>query len=252
MADTNVSVRDTIRANLSAVEARVAAAAARSGRDPDDVRLLLATKTVDARRVVTAINARSTLLGENKVLEGEAKAAAVQEYAPLFTPRWHVIGHLQTNKIKYALRYATCIQSVDRARLIEKLDARLQFEGRSLDIMLQVNTSREDSKYGVAPEKAVELARLAARYDTLRITGLMTIGRLGAAPEDARQNFQALRELRARIIAEGIDDCYPHELSMGMSRDMDVAIEEGATMVRVGTAVFGAREHPDSYYWPKG
>lgn len=239
-----------IRANLEAVEARIAAAATRSGRAPDQVRLLLATKTVDAARVVTAVNAGRTLLGENKVLEGEAKAAAVNALAPDFEPTWHVIGHLQTNKIKYALRYAKCIQSVDRARLIEKLDARLQFEGRSLDIMIQVNTSRERSKYGVAPEDAIALARLAARYDTLRVTGLMTIGRLGSSPEAARDNFRLLHDVREQILLEDIEGCQPQELSMGMSGDMDVAIEEGATMVRVGTAVFGAREHPDSYYWP--
>lgn len=239
-----------LRARLTAIDARMAAAAARVGRDPDEVRLLLATKTVPAQRVLKAVNAGRVLLGENKVREGEAKALEIEALGPLRPPAWHIIGHLQTNKIKYALRYATCIQSVDRQRLIEKLDARLQYEGRSIDVMLQVNTSQEDSKYGIAPEHAVALARCAARYDTLRVIGLMTIGRLGASPEAARDNFRLLRELRERILNEGIDRCQPHELSMGMSKDMDVAIEEGATMVRVGTAVFGERAYPDSYYWP--
>lgn len=247
-----MSENTEIQANLNAVEARIAAAAARAGRDPDDVRLLLATKTVDAARVAVAVNSGKTLLGENKVLEGEAKAVALDALKPEHKPTWHLIGHLQTNKIKYALRYVSCIQSVDRARLIEKLDARLQFEGRSLDIMLQVNTSRERSKYGVAPEDALNLARLAARYDTLRVTGLMTIGRFDSNPEVARANFRLLHSVREEILLAGIDRCQPRELSMGMSGDMDVAIEEGATMIRVGTAVFGAREHPDSYYWPSG
>lgn len=239
-----------LRSRLTAIDAQMAAAAARVGRDPDEVRLLLATKTVPAQRVLKAVNAGRVLLGENKVLEGEAKAQEIEEMAPLRPPSWHIIGHLQTNKIKYALRYASCIQSVDRPRLIEKLDARLQFEGRSIDVMLQVNTSKEASKYGVAPDEAMELARIAARYDTLRVIGLMTIGRLGSTPEVARENFRLLRGLRERILNEGMDGCQPYELSMGMSKDMEVAIEEGATMVRVGTAVFGERAYPDSYYWP--
>lgn len=246
-----MSDADEIRARLTAIDARMAASAARVGRDPDEVRLLLATKTVPAERVLSALNAGRVLLGENKVLEGEEKAQAIVQLSPRTPPAWHVIGHLQTNKVKYALRYASCIQSVDRLRLIEKLDARLLYEGRSIDIMLQVNTSREASKYGVAPEDAIALARAAARYDTLRVIGLMTIGRLGGTPEVARENFRLLRTLREQIIGEGIDGCYPHELSMGMSKDMDVAIEEGATMVRVGTAVFGERAYPDSYYWPQ-
>lgn len=241
-----------IRARLTQIDARMAEACARVGRDPDEVRLLLATKTVPAERVLYALNAGRVLLGENKVLEGESKADEMAKLEALNRPVWHLIGHLQTNKIKYALRYATCIQSVDRARLIEKLDARLQYEGRSIDIMLQVNTSRERSKYGVAPEEAIALARTAARYDTMRVIGLMTIGRLGSTPEVARENFRLLRQMRERILNEGIEGCHPYELSMGMSKDMEVAIEEGATMVRVGTAVFGEREYPDSYYWPQG
>lgn len=241
-----------IRARLTAIDARMAAAAARVGRDPDEIRLLLATKTVPATRVLCALNAGRVLLGENKVIEGESKAEEIQHLDPLNRPMWHLIGHLQTNKIKYALRYATCIQSVDRIRLIEKLDARLQYEGRSIDIMLQINTSREKSKYGVPPEEAIALAQAAARYDTLRVIGLMTIGRLGSTPEVARNNFKLLRDTRERIVAAGIEGCVPYELSMGMSKDMDVAIEEGATMVRVGTAVFGQRKYSDSYYWPQG
>lgn len=247
-----VSEAKDIPSRLQAIDARIHAAALRAGRNPGEVRLLLATKTVDAARVLEAVQSGRTLLGENKVLEGEAKAEALAALDAAVQPSWHVIGHLQTNKIKHALRYASCIQSVDRERLLERLDQRLQYEGRSLDIMLQVNTSREASKYGVPPERALALARAAARFDTLRVTGLMTIGLLGASPEDARQSFRELRQVRDRMLSEGIERCEPRELSMGMSGDMEVAIEEGATMIRVGTAVFGARPYPDSYYWPKG
>lgn len=239
-----------VSTNLMVVRERMRAATMRAGREPSELRLLLATKTVDASRVLAAVGAGELLLGENKVLEGEGKASALRELDSTVRPNWHVIGHLQTNKIKNALRYADCIQSVDRTRLLEQLDKRLQFEGRSLDIMLQVNTSREDSKYGVPPEDALALARAASSFDTLRVTGLMTIGLLGASPEDARQSFRELREVRERILAEGIEGVEPYELSMGMSGDMEVAIEEGATLIRVGTAVFGARPYPDSYYWP--
>lgn len=236
--------------NLRATEARIDAACARAQRPRDSVRLLLATKTNDASRVREAVEAGALLLGENKVLEGEAKAEELAALGVPVAPTWHLIGHLQTNKIKNALRFAACIQSVDRLRLIEQLDQRLQFEGRSLDIYLQVNTSREASKFGVPPEDALALLRRAASYDTLRVRGLMTIGTLGASPEDARGSFRELREVRDRLQQEGIAGVDLRELSMGMSGDMEVAIEEGATMIRVGTAIFGARPYPDEYYWP--
>lgn len=239
-----------IAANLQAIQRRIEVACARTNRPRDSVRLLLATKTNDAPRVREAVEAGALLLGENKVLEGEAKAHALAALGTTAEPTWHLIGHLQTNKIKHALRFASCIQSVDRPRLIEQLDKRLQFEGRALDVYLQVNTSREPSKFGVPPEEALALLRLAATYDTLRVRGLMTIGTLGASPEDARGSFRELRDVRDRLQAEGIDGVDLQELSMGMSGDMEVAIEEGATMVRVGTAIFGARPYPDEYYWP--
>lgn len=239
-----------LRANLQTIEARIASAAERAGRRAEDVTLLLATKTVPAARVAQTLAINPYIFGENKVLEGEEKAQTL-DAMDLSTPaRWHLIGHLQTNKVKYALRYVDCIQSVDRFRLLERLDQRLQFEGRALDIMLQVNTSQEASKYGVPPEEVLALARRAASFDTLRIRGLMTIGKLGQSAEAARPGFRQLRECRDRLLAEGIEGCEPHELSMGMSGDLEVAVEEGATIVRVGTAVFGERAYPDAYYWP--
>jgi pyridoxal phosphate enzyme (YggS family) len=238
-----------IQTRLAAVQQRIAAACDRAGRSPDSVRLLLATKTVEPARIRPAIDAGFQLLGENQVREGEAKHQQLAErgYPEL---AWHLIGHLQTNKIKYALRFASCIQSVDRMRLVEKLDRRLQYEGRALNIMLQFNTSREASKYGIDPAQAISFVRQVARFDTLRVTGLMTIGRLGARAEDARQSFRDLRQLRDRLLAENFERIAPRELSMGMSGDLEVAIDEGATLVRVGTAIFGERPYPDSYYWP--
>ena len=241
-----------IAASLRAVEARIEAAARRAGRAPSDVQLLLATKTVPASRVALALRAGDYALGENKVLEGEAKAAELDARGVEAPRGWHVIGHLQTNKVKYALRYARCIESIDRMRLVTRLDRLLEAEGRALDVMLQVNVSGEASKYGVTPEELPAFAREVAQVETLRIRGLMTIGKFGDTPEVARPGFARLRELRDRVLAEGIERCEPRELSMGMSGDLELAIEEGATIIRVGTAVFGARPLPDSYYWPSG
>lgn len=241
-----------IAANLRAVEARIAAAATRAGRDPADVQLLLATKTVPAERVALALRAGDYALGENKVLEGEAKADELEALGVVAPRGWHVIGNMQTNKVKYALRYARCIESIDRMRLVTLLDRRLEAEGRSLEVMLQVNVSGEASKYGVTPEALPAFAREVAQVETLRIRGLMTIGKFGESPEAARPGFALLRTLRDRLLDAGIARCEPRDLSMGMSGDLEVAIEEGATIVRVGTAVFGARPYPDSYYWPAG
>jgi len=244
--DDTASVADRLRR----VNQRIEAACARADRDPRTVRLLLATKTVAAERIRPAIEAGCRLIGENKVQEAAPKHRALQTMGVSHEAAWHMIGHLQSNKVKHALRFADCIQSLDRARLVERLDRRLQYEGRAINVMLQFNTSGEASKYGADPDDAIAFARSVARCDTLRVVGLMTIGRFGAEPEVARESFRALRQVRNRLLAKGINRIEPRELSMGMSGDMEVAIDEGATMVRVGTAIFGPRPHPDAYYWP--
>lgn len=234
----------SIKANLAEIKRRIRAAAVVSGRQPEDIRLLLATKTVSANLIVEAIAAGETLIGENKVQELKQKDSVLS----LLPLERHFIGHLQTNKIKEVLKYVTCIQSVDRNELLEKLDNRLQFEGRSLDILIQVNTSFEESKFGVHPNDAFNLLRLAKNYDTLNVKGLMTIGLFDADPEKVRPSFRLLKEIKEKAI----DQCLLREdadLSMGMSGDLETAIEEGATIVRVGTAIFGKRNYPDSYYW---
>ncbi len=185
------------------------------------------------------------LLGENKAQEARGKFDLLRSAGA----EWHFIGHLQTNKVKDVLRFATMVQSVDRLELARKLDGRLQFEGRSLDVLVQVNTSCEESKFGIAPEKALAFVREVARYDTLRIKGLMTIGLLSAEGEKVRKYFRLLSNLRDQIAREGIPGVEMRELSMGMSGDLEIAVEEGATIVRVGTAIFGERRCPDSYYW---
>uniref|UniRef100_A0A831WY70 Pyridoxal phosphate homeostasis protein n=1 Tax=Thermorudis peleae TaxID=1382356 RepID=A0A831WY70_9BACT len=245
MTQAATATRELILANLEAVRGRIREACRRVGRSPEEVELLLVTKTVPPERIRVAVEAGERLIGENKVQEALAKYGELKDL-PI---EWHFIGHLQTNKVKDVLTFASMIQSVDRMRLVEKLDQQLQRLGRSLDVLIQVNTSEEESKFGVAPEETLAFVRQVARYDTLNIKGLMTIGKLSADPEDARRCFRLLRQLRDRIVAEGIPRVRMEILSMGMSGDLEIAVEEGSTMVRVGTAVFGPRPQPDSHYW---
>lgn len=234
--------RALVSGRIARIRTRMAAACARAGRDPAAVRLLLATKTVPVERVRLAVEAGATLLGENRIQEALGKYRDVPE------AEWHFIGHLQTNKVKQALEFAKMIHSVDRPSLVEALDTRLREQGRTLDVLLQVNTSYEASKFGVEPKEALELARLAAGCDTLRVRGLMTIGPLSDDLDRVRKAYRLLRELRDEL--EPAIGELP-VLSMGMSGDFELAIEEGATLIRVGTSVFGPRGTPDTEYWPE-
>jgi len=234
-----------IQHNIAVIKQRMAKAATASGRTPEDAKLLLAVKTIPPEIITSAFNGEKLLIGENKVQELKQK----YEYLKDIDAEYHFIGHLQTNKIKDVLKFADCIESVDRLNLIEKLDQRLQQEGRSINVMLQVNTSYEESKFGVNPESAVALAREMSRYDTLKVKGLMTIGLFSAENEKVRQCFRLLKNLQTQIQELGLPNFDATELSMGMSHDFETAIEEGATIVRVGTAIFGKRIYPDSYYW---
>lgn len=231
--------------NLNLVHQRINNACRNCGRNPAEVSLLLATKTVSAENIRIALRAGETLIGENKVQELKEKFEALKD----IPHQAHFIGHLQTNKIKDILRYADCIQSVDRMDLVKKLDMRLQQEGRSMDIMIQVNTSQEESKFGVDPDEAASFAKEISRYDTLKVKGLMTIGLFSVEQERVRKCFQLLKHIQKELIEQGLPNFTLKELSMGMSGDLETAIEEGATMIRVGTAVFGSRIYPDSYYW---
>lgn len=234
-----------ILANLDLVQKRIEMASIRAGRIPGEVRLLLATKTVSAEKIRVAVDAGAILTGENKVQELKEKDYLL---GTLQLER-HFIGHLQTNKIKEVLKYVNCIQTVDRIDLASKLHNRLQLEGRSLDVLIQVNTSFEESKFGAHPDEALELIEQVRQFDTIHIKGLMTIGLFDADPEKVRPSFRLLRELRDKALQQGLLPAGAHELSMGMSGDLETAIEEGATIVRVGTSVFGKRQYPDSYYW---
>ena len=237
---------EEILQNIAVIQKRINNACINSNRKPDEVKLLLATKTVPAERIKIALQAGHTLIAENKVQELKEKYEVLKEIPHIN----HFIGHLQTNKIKDLLKYnVSCIQSLDRLDLAEKLHQRLQFENKTIEVLIQVNTSFEESKFGVSPDNAIELVKQVEQLKTLKIKGLMTIGLFSAETEKVRKCFRLLKDIQQQIITLNIPNVEMQELSMGMSGDMETAIAEGATIIRVGTAIFGQRIYPDSYYW---
>jgi len=236
---------DEIKKNISTIHRRIENACKRANRSTDEVKLLLATKTVAADKISLALQCGETLIGENKVQELKDKKA----FLNVHSYESHFIGHLQTNKIKDVLKYVTCIQSIDRLDLAKKIAERLQYEGRSIDILIQINTSYEESKFGVDPLSAIGFIQEVSRYETLKIRGLMTIGLFSSDNGEVRKCFKLLKSIQKQVIEENIPNVEMSELSMGMSGDLEIAVEEGATIVRVGTAIFGQRKYPDHYYW---
>jgi len=238
---------DDFRHNLAAVRSRMDAACRRAGRDPAGVRLLPVSKTKPESSLRLAYAAGCRVLGENKVQEAFGKWEAMQDLADL---HWSVIGHLQTNKARLVARFASEFQALDSLRVAEALERRLQAEGRALDVFVQVNTSGEASKYGLSPEDVPAFLRALPAFPALRVRGLMTLALFSSEAQRVRQCFILLRTLRDRLRQSAPAHIALEELSMGMSGDFEIAIEEGATVVRVGQALFGARPLPDSHYWP--
>ncbi len=236
-----------LRHNLDAIRARIDAACRAAGRDPGEVRLLPVSKTVDEARLRQAHAIGIREFGENKVQEAMGKWEAMADLPDL---RWVLIGHLQTNKAKYAARFASEFQALDNLRVAEALDAQLQKQGRALDVLVQVNTSGEATKFGLVPEEVSGFVRQLPAFASLRVRGLMTLALFSDDEARVRPCFVRLRELRERLRQEAPEGIAMDELSMGMSGDFELAIAEGATTVRVGTAIFGSRATPDSAYWP--
>ncbi len=231
--------------NVAKVRARIAAAADRGGRRADDVLLVAVTKTVDAARVREAVALGLRVFGENRVQEARDKVPAVPGVS------WHLIGSLQRNKAKEAVRLFDVIESVDSEGLAEELDRRAVAQGaghdvtragqkeRAVDVLIQVNVAREPQKHGASPEETAAVVRRTAALPGLRLRGLMTIAPAASDPDQVRPVFRGLRELRNHI--QHLTGIALPELSMGMSDDFEVAVEEGATMVRVGRAIFADR-----------
>ena len=229
----------SIRDQIEIIRENIAKAALTSGRRAADVRLMAVTKTVDDHRIREAISAGVDILGENYVQEGKRKIEQMGK-----SVEWHMIGHLQTNKAKYAVRLFDMIHSLDRMALAVELDKRSRLAGCVTRVLIEVNISGEETKRGVPFPEAIPLVREVSALENLSIQGLMTMPPWFDDPEEARPCFAALRRLRDRIIAERIAHVEMKELSMGMSQDYQVAVEEGATMVRIGRSIFGERPHP--------
>lgn len=230
-------MKEMIISNLKEVHDRIEAACKVAGRNPLDVQLLLATKTVPADKIRIAIEAGENLIGENKMQELRDKDPNLKE----LNIERHFIGHLQTNKIKDVLKYVSCIQSLDRLNLAQELDKQLQKERRNLDVFIQVNTSFEESKFGLKPDEVISFIREMNHYGTLKIKGLMTIGLLDVEKEKMQPSLRLLREIRDEIYKAKIEGISELKLSMGMSQDLEMAIAEGSNMVRIGTSIFGNR-----------
>ncbi len=233
-----------LAANWSDIRRRVDAACREAGRDPAGVSILPVSKTFGPELIREGVALGMRRFGENKVQEIRDKAPALADCGIA----WVMIGHLQTNKAKDVARLVSEVQSLDRLDLAEALDRRLQHEGRVIDVLVQVKTSTEPSKYGLPPEQLTGFLDALRGYPTLRVRGLMTLAIHSTDPVEVRGCFRRLRELRDRAVVQGHD--LPR-LSMGMSGDFPLAIAEGATEVRIGTAIFGHRPYPDSHYWPE-
>jgi hypothetical protein len=230
----------SIAQNLAQVREQIAVAARRAGRQPEDIALMAVSKTFPAERIREAYDAGLWLFGENRVQEFSGKADALRD---LRNAEWHLIGHLQTNKAAKAVELFAAVDSVDSLRLAQKLDASAQQLGKKVKALIEINVGGEAAKSGMAPEsrELEELLSAALDLEHLEFRGLMTIPPFRDDPQEARPYFGKLRDLRDQIAARRLPAVDMSELSMGMSHDFEVAIEEGATCVRVGTAIFGER-----------
>ena len=231
---------EPIAANLSAIRARIDAACAQSGRAPGSVRLLPVSKTRPITDLRVAIEAGCTRFGENKAQELEARSFALADVPGL---EWVMIGHLQSNKAKLVARYASEFQALDSVPLAAELDRRLQPLGRRLDVLIQVNSSGEESKFGLPPDEVVAFARELTTFDALRVRGLMTLALPSAVKPQVAACFARMQLVQQLLREAGIAGQSYNELSMGMSGDFELAIAHGATQVRIGTGIFGARDY---------
>ena len=226
----------SVRDNLESVRERIERACSRVGRSPDDITLVAVTKTVGPERIQEVVDAGVTVLGENRVQEAEAKMGGVGGDVT-----WHMVGHLQRNKAGKAVEMFDVIQSVDSLRLARELDKRGGEKGHTVDILVEVNTSGEETKYGVSPDGALDLVGEISELPNVKLLGLMTIGAFTDDEIIVRKCFGSLRGIAEGAGRAGVPNVEMRYLSMGMTSDFEPAIEEGSNMVRIGTAIFGPR-----------
>ena len=230
-----------IAGNITHIRERIAAAAQRTGRTPTDITLVAVTKTYPATDALEAVRAGALDLGENRVQEAIPKIAELSQLDPVTTPRWHLIGHLQSNKADIASQCFDWVQTVDRMKLVDALAAHRPAARGALNVLVQVNIDDESSKHGCVPSEVPALVAAIRAAPSLRLRGLMAIPAPHAEPERRRDAFARMRRLFDTVAGQ---DPAIDTLSMGMSDDLELAIAEGATMVRVGSALFGARPAP--------
>ena len=240
MDSCSAQINAEIKSNLEAVHADIDAACKRSGRDKGEVKLIAVSKTKPFEQLLAAYNAGERVFGENKVQEICAKYERIDEMPGAV---FHMIGHLQTNKVRQVIDKVAMIHSVDSLHLAETIDREAAKAGIRMDILIEVNVAGEDSKFGIACDETEKLVRECAELDNVHVCGLMTIAPFVEDSEQNRQVFKNLKQLCVDLKAKNIDNTDMDVLSMGMTGDYQVAIEEGATMVRVGTGIFGARNY---------
>lgn len=226
---------ETIKNNLEIINEKIKKAALKANRSPEEIKLVAVTKTATIEQIKEAINAGVKIIGENKVQEAKEKYQILTA-----DTEWHLVGHLQTNKVKYAIEIFDCIQTVDSIKLAKEIDKRsLQFE-KTTNVLVEVNVSGEETKYGIKPEEVEPFLKEISEFSRIRVRGLMTIAPIiEEDKEEVRPYFRKLRELSKEIKSKNIKNVKMDYLSMGMTDDFEVAIEEGANMVRIGRGIFG-------------
>ncbi|HCT65327.1 MAG TPA: YggS family pyridoxal phosphate-dependent enzyme [Lachnospiraceae bacterium] len=228
-----------IKENIEQINKRIESAAVKSGRTRKDVTFIVVSKTIDVPRIKEAVETGENNLGENKVQE------IMDKYEPMGDGiKWHLIGHLQTNKVKYIIDKVEMIHSVDSVKLAEEISKRAAQKGITAKILLEINVANEESKFGIRPEDTEKVILEIAKLPNITIKGLMTVAPFVENAEENRVYFKEMKQLLVDINSKKIDNVFMDVLSMGMTGDYEVAVEEGATMVRVGTGVFGARLYP--------
>lgn len=243
--EINLTPEEQALRNLKLLQIEIKSLCTDFGRMSDSCKVLPVSKTIPHEILNYFCEGGQRIFGENKVQELEKKYIALNGR----DLDWHFIGHLQSNKIKDCIKFAKMIHSVDRLKLAIEMDRHLQSVGRSMTILVQVNTSGEASKYGVDPANTLKLVKEISKFDTLKIKGLMTLAMLSTDSPRVRECFRLLRQISDQIRSESVANVEMVELSMGMSSDYKIAVEEGSTIVRLGQAIFGPRKVPDSFYW---